>query len=478
MPDSRPSIAEFSSLVEKLASLLPPEDAWPSEAPQPEQGPGSLGGHPLDELLRETWPYARAWSGRRLSRAQLDAWHSQARRDKESLSAEIARRCRELTQAAESLKRAQAQAAAREAAAGQSWSATLAAVPRLQAACLEVRERLRARQAEALKLGTWLKQVEPHGINRYRHPQGRVFERPFLAQTMNHLQDLWARVRADQGRLEVLSQALKRARARREGASQGLDQAQEQSRLFHAIQQRKSLAFQRERLEIARLEDRLARRGRDLNRLTALKLLHGRALARAGGLLGAALAPGPASPDPLASVESHRLAAQAQASRAARLEALIARLAKRLERRSEAASQGLKQVRDLNREIARPEEELPRIVGPLTSPEGAQPLVRAAAAAQLSTLSPRLNELLPQALALRSGLELLRRRLGIEIERGRVWVESWREAAKAERAGLALARPSWRRPGSSPRAAASGPRIWRATWPLWPKPWGRFFSPT
>ncbi len=439
MPDSRPSIAELSSLVEKLASLLPAEDARAPEEFSPEEAGELLRGRPLRDLLRETWPYARAWSGRRLSQDQLDAWHRQARRDKESLTEEIARRSRELAQAAESLKRAKAQALDREARASQAWSGTLAAVPRLQAACLEVRSRLRARRAEALRLGAWLKQVEPHGINRYRHPQGRVFERSFLAQTVNHLQELGAQARADQRRLDTLSQALKRARARRDKASRNLDRAREQSRLLHGLEQRKALAFQRDRQEIAGLEARLVRLGRDLNRLTACRLLLGRAQARAGGLLGAVLNQSAPVGDPLAAVESHRRAAQAQAARASRLEAVIVRLAKRLERRSEAAVQGLKQIRELNREIARLEEELPRIVGPLTSPEGAQPQVRAAAAAQLSTLSPRLNELLPQALALRADVDLLRRRLGVELERGRGWVDAWREAAKTERASLSLA---------------------------------------
>jgi hypothetical protein len=439
MPDSRPSIAEFSSLVEKLATLLPSGAGEGGPASPALCGELCLRGRPLGELLRERWPYAQAWAGRPLSQGWLDAAHRLARQDRDGLLAEIAQRKREMARGLEGLKRAEAQAAAREAKAAQTWNSFLAAVPRLQAACLEVRARLRARREEAAKLEAWLKRVEPHGLNRYRHPQGRVFDRPFLTQTVAHLQEIRDLARRDQRRLEVLTQSLARARARREAASLGLDQAQADARQFQAARQRKALALQRERAEVGRLETSLAERQRELGRLTALRLLHGRALAQAGALLAPALAPRAAGGDPLAAVEEHRLAAGELAARAARLQGVIGRLEKRLQRRAEAAGQGLKQARELNREIVRLEEELPRIVGPLTSPEGAQPQMRANAAAQLSTLLPRLNELLPQALELRQELDLLRSRLTWELDRGRAWVETWRETAKAERASLALA---------------------------------------
>jgi DNA repair exonuclease SbcCD ATPase subunit len=412
MPDSRPSIAEFSSLVEKLASLLPVGAGQGDPASFFAWEEVSLRGRRLDELLRERWPYARAWAGRPLSQGCLEAAQRRARQDKDGLLAEIARRKRDMAKALEGLRRAQDQAAKREALAAGAWNASLAAVPRLQAACLEVRSRLRARREEAAKLETWLKRVEPHGLNRYRHPQGRVFDRPFLTQTVAHLQQIRDLARRDQRRLEVLTRSLSRARARRERAGRGLDQAQNDLRQFQAARQRKTLALQKERAEVARLEARLADVQRELGRLTALRLLHGRALAQAGALLAPALAPRAAAPDPLAAVEEHRRDAQDLAARAARWQGLIARLEKRLQRRAEDAAQGLKQARDLNREIARLEDDLPRIVGPLTSPEGAQAQVRAAAAAQLSTLLPRLNELLPQALELRRDLDLLRGQIG------------------------------------------------------------------
>ena len=50
MPDSRPSIAELSSLVEKLASLLPAEDARAPEEFSPEEAGELLRGRPLRDL--------------------------------------------------------------------------------------------------------------------------------------------------------------------------------------------------------------------------------------------------------------------------------------------------------------------------------------------------------------------------------------------------------------------------------------------
>jgi|GEM_PF-1402389 len=414
MSEPQPSLNQLAAKVEKLGALLsfhPQDHVWLSPAP----GSGS---EPwLDEEALERLVAARQ---RELAAAEAD----QVRRGQLIAKAE-ARLVAEAGGLEPPLKAARA---ALEAAEAELAS--------LESKLNQASRAARQSRDKAQQIEKWLAGIVPAGMQRFRAPDGRELSGADLLRTQNRLRQLRQETRAH---LEQ-AQRLMAIRARRQAGlaqrRQELDQARQAHREGEARLQQQAEVLAQRQADLLRDAAGLGRIRKDLTRARACRDLHHQARTELEELIGAAMPPAPPEGQSLEAARRELARAAAQAARSARLDALLRRIDARLQEQNTPTLAAMARGREINRELRSLEQELPRHLAPLTSPDTASPPARSGAAAGLSLLTARLEDLAPEARAALAELKSQKERLGLWVERGKAWQEAWRAAAKAERGHL------------------------------------------
>ncbi len=434
------SINELQALVEKLSKLTRVVGAEPAPMPG-DILERPLRGRPLCLWLEELWPAAPLWDGPGLSEAVLDELHRRERVAKDRVVAEIAHRRRLLATANQRLEQARRRAAALGENARRKAGAAAERALRLEELVRREKRRAQASERQAQALTAWLQGLRPQGLRNFVDAAGRRVSAAKLEEAGRRLQTLRARARVQKARCQELAKAAGRARERAERARAEARAAEQAARRAEQEIQFKAGRLQAAEAGIKDLEAELAEVDRRVLRALSLRLVHSRLLNVAAALLAPALCPHQAEPQApsLDQVEKSLDEATAQAERCRRLEAALKHLERLLARRAGRVGGALARLREINRQINRLESELPPLLRSLTSPDTAGPQARARAAAGLSTLLVRVDDLLPEARAVHAEVEELRRALAVGIERGKALQDAWRRAGKAERAAAAQA---------------------------------------
>ena len=434
-----PSITLLADLVDRVQTLIQGKESRLEDLLTQEGDPLAfeLRGRPLAAWLSDLWPASGGWEGTRLSETSCAALHGDLRRRADKLERELSHKKFLARRAVRRLAAAAQEPEAKVTRAQQTEAQARAVVDRLGATL--VRQEVEANQAQARMQGlqAWLEGITPQGFNGFRDAKGREITTEALRQAYRRFEELhrqWSQ--REQARhetelalgqadaaLESLVEQSQQARLQREAVRQ---QVKHQTGRLRKAQQ--SLAAGDRRLEDLRQE---------VAQAASLRHFHTRLLGQAAGLLQAVFEE--AGSLPSAALAESLAEAQRQGQRATRLAGLQLRLEKRLKPLSQKVPAQLKSLREINREITELEGSLPGMIKTLTHPDTAVPQARARAAAGLSSLLARVQDLMPQARAADLELEELRTRLQRELERARRWQEDWREAGRAERALLAQA---------------------------------------
>lgn len=430
------SIAQIDTLVERLAELWrrcledsairPPSPADPLDTAS---GHGSR-----QQALVELWPGLSWGEGPPLDDQALARVEASARERAGQAAQELGRRKDRLRQDISQLRQDTRQAAGRQQALVQASADTLPPVRRLQKDCAQTGADMQRHREQAQGLAGWLSQVAPQGLKRFRHPANpRSFDQEFLSEANSRLRAQWERVRQDQERLAGLQEALEAACARRDQATQALEQGRLELARFQEEREQGLARLRVQNQEIERAAQRMSQAEAHLTATQATRKLYQRLLTQAGAVLRPFLAASPPSSRPLRNLEEALALAQAQGRRAERLADLARKAESALERLAQKAAPLGNRAREINRELDRQEKELPALVAPLTGSQGAQDEVMTLVAGRLSLLLPRLEELGPGLAQTHSELEGLKEAMALNLERGKAFTEAWRSAAKAER---------------------------------------------
>lgn len=414
MSEPQPSLNQLAAKVEKLGALLsfhPQDHVWLQPAPEDGAEPW-LGEEALERLV--------AARQRELATAEAD----QVRRKQLIVKAE-ARLVADAGGLEPPLRAAQAALAAAEAE-----------LARLETKLNQASRAARQSREKAQQIEKWLAGIVPAGMQRFRAPDGRELAGPDLLRTQNRLRELRQETRAH---LEQ-AQGLMAIRARRQAGlaqrRQELDRARQAHQQGEARLQQQAEVLARRQADLSRDAAGLGRIRQDLARALACRDLHRQVRAELDELISAAMPPAPPDGQSLESARRELSRASEQAVRAARLDALLRRIDARLKEQNAPTLGLMAHSREINRELRNLEQELPRHLTPLTSPDTASPPARSGAAAGLSLLTARLEDLAPEARTALGELKAQKERLGQWVERGKAWQEAWRAAAKAERGHL------------------------------------------
>ncbi len=416
MSEPQPSLNQLTAKVEKLGALLsfhPQDHAWLAPSPTPELGPEPW----LDDQALERLVQARQT---RLAEAEAD----QIRRGGLIVKAEAS---------------LVAQAAGLETPVQAARSALAAAesdLARLETKLNQASRAARQSRDKAQQIEKWLAGIAPAGLQRFRDTDGRELSEPDLLRTQDRLRQLRQQTRDHLEQARTLMTLRQRRQAGLDRCRQELEQALAARREGEARLHQQAEALAQRQADLARDAAELGRIRQDLARALACRDLHHQVLTELGALIAAAMPPAPPEDRSLTAARQELERAADQAARAARLDVLLRRLDLRLQEQNAPTLGLMARSREINRELRNLEQDLPRHLAPLTSPDTASPPARSGAAAGLSLLTARLEDLAPEARAAHGELKAQKERLGRWVERGKEWQDAWRAAAKAERVHL------------------------------------------
>lgn len=434
------SINELGALVEKLSALLSSMENSREQAPK-----GlldcDLRGRPLGQWLEELWPASMPWQGPGLSEAHLDELHRLERIEKDRIIAEIAHRDRLVSKARQRLDEIRQQPQPLKMAAERKAREAAEQARRLEELAVLQRKKAESTGNQAKVLTAWLQSLKPRGLSDFMDATGRRVSPAQLEEAGRRLLTLRNRVKTQKAKAREQEQGAVVLKGRADRAKAQLAAVDSAARRAAADMAAKERRLDEAEESIADLKSRLSKIDRKALKALSLRLVHSRLLNAASTLLASALAPQDGehqTPSPEA-VEDSLAQANEQGERCQRLEAAMAHLERILKRRAGRVGGALSRLREVNREIDRLESELPALLLALTTSDSATPPERAEAAAGLSTLLVRLDDLQPEAQQTQADLDSLREALSTGIERGKALQEAWREAGKAERAAISQA---------------------------------------
>ncbi|MCB2186514.1 MAG: hypothetical protein KQJ78_08860 [Deltaproteobacteria bacterium] len=430
MGESIPSIAQMATEVENL-TIRARALGW---AGREEDRPATSALPGSGSLLAQAWPGAATPRTDRPGAEDLEALLARASDEATRLEENIRRERRDLAAQGRLLLETEGRARRQVVEAEQALQAISQKLANPSLAAEPLWDGSRELRQQAARLSRWLGGLTALGEGRYRAASGRVVGWDKVKEAEARRRDALGQAAQAEAKARVAAAELERRRAallaRREALAGDLAAARR--------------ARQEARRDAGRLGEELRRRAARLARWAEdLAGLLGRAdeirelLARRARLLDQtrdrltrlALPLDPPFSPALEKAVQAREAATALAARRPRLEELLARLGRRLGPQGDRALEGLKNLRRLNREIAKEEEALPGLVAGLEKGGAA----RAKAAAAISTLVARLEALAPQVAAADQDLETARRAFGSGLERARnlseVWKEDQRQAA-------------------------------------------------
>ncbi len=434
------SINELQALVEKLSTLLRSMDEGQDQAPQGVLD-RELRGRLLGQWLEDLWPASSPWEGPGLSESHLDELHRRERISKDKIIAEIAHRGRLLVKARQRLDQIRQQPQPLRLSARRKAEDAAEQARRLEELAALQRQKAKTTASQTKVLTAWLQSLKPQGLSKFVDATGRRVSPAQLEEAGRRLLTLRNRIKTQQAKAREQEQGvvvLQERAARAQSQVKAVERAAQRSEADWTDKERRLDAAEG---SIEDLKTQLSQVDRRVLKALSLRLVYSRLLNAAASLLSSALAPQAdehQAPSPEA-VEASLTQATLQGERCRRLEAAMGHLERLLKRRAGRVGGALSRLREVNREIDRLESELPSLLLTLTNSDSASPPERAQAAAGLSTLLVRLEDLQPEARQAQAELDGLREALATGIERGKVLQEAWREAGKAERAAISQA---------------------------------------